>query len=190
MSRIIKTIETDRWGEPDENRRVKHLGMIKAKDAFDKLYAHLDEKGMLPDEYFSFSESSFQSNTELPSYRTALCCADFGGSEGIYMDIYLKCRNGVIHFAAAKTLDASADSFYKMSRLAAECSLMLNGRGSEFVVNNTEAVFAPEEAELLGEAIAGLDTDETETLSQIKAKLFPEDAETPELEAEGFEQSM
>ena len=48
----IKSIEVDKWSEPDENHRVKHLGMITRGEAFEQLKAHLESKGLLPDEYF------------------------------------------------------------------------------------------------------------------------------------------
>ena len=51
----IQTFELDRWSEPDENHRVKHIGMADAKETFDKLKTHLEAHGLLPDEYFSFS---------------------------------------------------------------------------------------------------------------------------------------
>ena len=50
----IKTFELDRWSEPDEQHRVRHIGMADAKETFEKLEAHLKEKGMLPDEYFLY----------------------------------------------------------------------------------------------------------------------------------------
>jgi hypothetical protein len=89
MSELIQTIDCDRWSEPDEQRRVKHLGMIKAKDAFEQLYTHLQVKNLLPDEYFLFTERSFPDDAELPDFRTAVCHTDFGGSEGIYIDVDL-----------------------------------------------------------------------------------------------------
>ena len=51
----IKTFELDRWSEPDEKRRVRHIGMADAKETFDRLQTHLELKGLLPDEYFSCS---------------------------------------------------------------------------------------------------------------------------------------
>lgn len=41
----IKSIEVDKWSEPDENHRVKHLGMITRGEAFEQLKAHLESKG-------------------------------------------------------------------------------------------------------------------------------------------------
>ena len=44
----IRTFELDRWSEPDEQHRVRYIGMADAKETFEKLETHLKEKGMLP----------------------------------------------------------------------------------------------------------------------------------------------
>lgn len=61
----IKTFELDRWSEPDEKRRVRHIGMADAKETFDRLQTHLELKGLLPDEYFLFSD---ELTGELPEF--------------------------------------------------------------------------------------------------------------------------
>ena len=65
----IKTFELDRWSEPDEKRRVRHIGMADAKETFDRLQTHLELKGLLPDEYFLFSD---ELTGELPEFDQAL----------------------------------------------------------------------------------------------------------------------
>lgn len=130
----IKTFELDRWSEPDEKRRVRHIGMADAKETFDRLQTHLELKGLLPDEYFLFSD---ELTGELPEFDQALCIPNFGASEGIYLDISLACRDKdgkrcFQNFATGKTLGETADDYYRMFRIAAECSLMLNGRGNTY----------------------------------------------------------
>ncbi|HCA31039.1 MAG TPA: hypothetical protein DEP23_16540 [Ruminococcaceae bacterium] len=154
MAEIINSLDIDRWSEPDENRRVKHLGMIRAQDAFDMLEAHLKSKNLLPDEYFLFSSENFEGNNgELPDYMTAICHTNFGASEGIYIDIVLESEKRRTHFATGKTLKENTDAFFQMSRIAAECSLMMNGRGITYEKQNIEAVFTPEESLALGAVI-------------------------------------
>lgn len=132
---MIETIKVDRWSEPDANQRVQHIGMINAQDAFNQLEKHLKAKGLLPDEYFLFSAENFNGGkAELPNYEQAICQVDFGASEGIYLDIILTVKGDkpqFIHFATGKTLSAHADAYRHMSRIAGECSMMLNGRGME-----------------------------------------------------------
>ena len=118
----IKSIEVDKWSEPDENHRVKHLGMITRGEAFEQLKAHLESKGLLPDEYF-LPGMDGKLEDELPDYDIAECVPNFGGSEGIYLDITLiYVEKGKVHrdrFATGKTLEESADAFFRMSQIGA-----------------------------------------------------------------------
>lgn len=128
----IRTFELDRWSEPDEQHRVRYIGMADAKETFEKLETHLKEKGMLPDEYFLYDVDMRTKARELPDFNFALCVPNFGGSEGIYLDIDLiYCdedgKQKSLRFATGKTLQEGADAFFWMSRIAAECSLTVLG---------------------------------------------------------------
>ncbi len=37
----IKTFELERWSEPDEQHRLRHIGMADAKETFEKTWTHL-----------------------------------------------------------------------------------------------------------------------------------------------------
>lgn len=156
---VIKTFELDRWSEPDEQHRVKHIGMANAEETFEKLKAHLEKEGLLPDEYFLFDALTDSATGELPDYSEALCIPSFGGSEGIYLDISLAyTRDGqrcFDKFATGKTLDDDADAYFKMFRVAAECSLMLNGRGYEYRRNNTDLTMTPDEIRVMEKLVQG-----------------------------------
>lgn len=145
----------DRWSEPDEKRRVRHIGMADAKETFDRLQTHLELKGLLPDEYFLFSD---ELTGELPEFDQALCIPNFGASEGIYLDISLACRDKdgkryFQNFATGKTLGETADDYYRMFRIAAECSLMLNGRGNTYEQKKVDIVLTEQEAEAVGTVV-------------------------------------
>ena len=132
--REIKTIEVDRWVPSEKKGMVKHDGMISPHEAFDALEKHLKETDLMPDEYFSPNTWSWKDVKELPEYIRADCNVHWGGSEGIYLDVSLLYRDEkseLQHFnlATGKTLGESGDDFLRMSRIAAECSMMLNGRG-------------------------------------------------------------
>lgn len=151
----IQTFELDRWSEPDEKRRVRHIGMADAKKTFDKLQTHLEAKGLLPDDYFLYSD---ELSGELPEFDIALCIPNFGASEGIYLDISLACRDrdGVGYFqpfATGKTLGETADDYFRMFRIAAECSLMLNGRGFSYERNNVDIVLTEKEADAVANSV-------------------------------------
>ena len=116
----IKTFELDRWSEPDEKRRVRHIGMADAKETFDRLQTHLELKGLLPDEYFLFSD---ELTGELPEFDQALCIPNFGASEGIYLDISLACTTKSAS-AIFKTL-LPARHWEKLRTTITGCSALL-----------------------------------------------------------------
>lgn len=155
---MIKTIEVDRWSKPDDQRRVQHIGMIKAQDAFDQLEQHLKDHGLLPDEYFLFSKQNFGGGVdELPNYDQAICQVNFGGSEGVYLDIMLEVsddKTRFVQFATGKTLLEHAEAYRHMSKIVGECSLMLNGRGSgvleQWEDQNNTGLFVSEFGRQLG----------------------------------------
>lgn len=132
--REIKTIEVDRYEPGEKPGTVKHVGMISPREAFESLKNHLESVGLLPDEYFNPDTFLWNDIKELPDYRRADCVVSWGGNEGIYLDISLLYRDEndqLQHFSLAtgKTLGETGDDYLLMSRIAAECSMMLNGRG-------------------------------------------------------------
>lgn len=155
----IRSFNLDRWSEPDEQRRVRHIGMADARETFEKLKKHLEATGLLPDEYFLFDgEYETQLKGELPNFDHALCVPNYGASEGIYLDISLVCRNEdgsrkFIPFATGKTLEESGDAFLRMHRIAGECSLLLNGRGIYFERSETPLFLTSEETDAVINAL-------------------------------------
>ncbi|MCH5248376.1 MAG: hypothetical protein J1E98_00515 [Lachnospiraceae bacterium] len=177
----IKSFEVDRWSERDEKGRVQHIGMLKLGEVFEMLKEHLISKDMLPDEYFLMNRNDWNKDWELPDYDYAVCVPNFGGSEGIYLDISLIYRDEqeqkqYLNFATGKTLEESVDAFLKMSRIAAECSLMLNGRGSHYTKSDVDVSLNPEQALYLTNLlernfINNMDTNERDMLTGILKQL-------------------
>ena len=125
----LKTISIDIYSEPDEAHHVKLIGTKTYGEVFDELLTHLSENGLMPDEYLSL-DSAIDRDTPVPSdWREFVCSTNFGGSEGIYTDISLRTGKGSIDFATAKTLGETVEDFIRMSRIGAECSMLLNGNG-------------------------------------------------------------
>lgn len=144
-----KTIDCGIWSEPDEQGRVKKIGMRNCQDIFDEPKIKLENAGLLPDEYFTM-DYIFE-NEKMPDFSEAVCSVNFGGSEGIYLDVRLHYYDGNKNpvskcFATGKTLgDATAD-FYKMSLAAGECSMLLNGNGCK-VENNVKKILITDDVE-------------------------------------------
>lgn len=141
--REFRTLETQIYAPVGDGIHVKLVGMMKAEDAFKALEHHLESVGLLPDEYFL--PGMFKKGEELPNYYEAICNTNWGGNEGIYLDISLIYREDhkrdfkFYKFATGKTLGSSGDDFVLMGRIAAECSMMLNGYGALVRVNETKA---------------------------------------------------
>ena len=83
-------IELEKW-EPSEAdpRKLKYAGQPLAQEVFAELRHRLDGMGCLPDEYFLL-DSYWRDGREIPKDADIFCTTDYGGSEGIYLDIYLK----------------------------------------------------------------------------------------------------
>lgn len=177
----IKSFEVDRWSEKDGKGRVKHIGMRKMGEVFEMLKEHLLSKGMLPDEYFLISQNDWNEDRELPDYDYAICVPNYGGSEGIYLDISMvyddeQKQRQHMRFATGKTLEESADAFLKMAKIAAECSLMLNGRGSRYVKSDVDISLNPKQALYLTDLLEkksanSMDPNERDMLSELLKQL-------------------
>lgn len=177
----IKSFEVDRWSEKDEKGRVKHIGMLKMGEVFEMLKEHLSSKDMLPDEYFLISQNDWNEDWELPDYDYAICIPNFGGSEGIYLDISLvyddeQKQRRHMRFVTGKTLEESADAFLKMARVAAECSLMLNGHGSRYRKSDVDVSLNPAQTLYLTNLlekkfINSMDPNEQDMLSGLLKQL-------------------
>ena len=146
-----ETIDTAIWSEPDERQRVTKIGMKAYGDVFNELKSKLEDAGLLPDEYFELSPYADERHS-IPEFDEAVCQVNFGGSEGIYLDIFLKCQNAagqhnLITFATGKTLGEDTSDFYKMSLIAGECSMLLNGNGCK-VRDDTKTILILDETEV------------------------------------------
>lgn len=126
----LKTIEIDKCesvsGSPETSHTARRAGR---QEIFEQLKDHLEYLGMIPDDYFKLSEA--ESDIIPADWLDFNSIVSFDGSDGIFLDIYLNTSNGTQKFASGKTLNTSTDSFIWLSRIAAECNLMLNGNGCE-----------------------------------------------------------
>lgn len=132
----LNTIAIDKYEPvPDKPHYVQCVGTMTYHEAFEQLKSHLKDLGMLPDEYFELSSHERNPLAHIPQdWREFICNTSFGGSEGIYLDISINTQSGTKCFATGKTLSEDTDSFLWMSRIAAECNLMLNGNGIQMTL--------------------------------------------------------
>ncbi len=86
----MQTIDFDIW-EPNPERpgAVRRVGQRTAQEVFAELRHRLESTGYLPDEYFLL-DSEWMNGKEIPKDAGFFCTVDYGGSEGVYLDVYLK----------------------------------------------------------------------------------------------------
>ena len=130
----MKQIEFERW-EPDaENpRRLTYAGQRTAEDVFHELEAQLDSVGYLPDEYLLL-DSRWQNGREMPKGADFFCKTDYGGSEGIYLDMFLEwyedSQRRTEHFMTGKTLGESGADMDRMSLISSAITKAFRGDNS------------------------------------------------------------
>ena len=88
MTRIIKTLELERYSKPDKFGESVKLGMVNAQDTFNKLYTHLEENKLLPDGYFLFNDEFRYYKGEIPIFKDVVCHTNFAKVKGINLDSY------------------------------------------------------------------------------------------------------
>ena len=130
----MKQIEFERW-EPDaENpRRLTYAGQRTAEDVFHELEAQLDSVGYLPDEYFSM-DWRWEHGRQIPKGADFFCKTDYGGSEGIYLDMFLEwyedSQRRTEHFMTGKTLGESGADLDRMFLISSAITKAFRGDNS------------------------------------------------------------
>ena len=130
----MKQIEFERW-EPDaENpHKLNYAGQRTAEDVFHELEARLDSVGYLPDEYLLL-DIRWQNGREMPRDADFFCRTDYGGSEGIYLDVYLEWQEGDKPkkecFITGKTLGESGADLDRMFLISAAITKAFRGDNS------------------------------------------------------------
>lgn len=125
----MKIIETERWVPSKEDpSRSEYIGQRTGQEVFEELRQQLENMGCLPDEYFLLDQQ-WEKGREIPKGADIFCTTDYGASEGIYLDVYLKWYedgNPVTKgFITGKTLGESGDDLDNMFLIS---SAMLTNR--------------------------------------------------------------
>ncbi|WP_300756045.1 ankyrin repeat domain-containing protein [uncultured Oscillibacter sp.] len=86
----MNVIEFDRRKpSADDPRKLEYAGQRTAAEVFEELKHRLESQGYLPDEYFLL-DSFWENGREIPKDAGIFCTTDYGASEGVYLDAYLK----------------------------------------------------------------------------------------------------
>ena len=130
----MKQIEFERW-EPDAESpcKLKYAGQRTAEDVFHELEAQLDSVGYLPDEYF-IMDWRWEHGRQIPKGADFFCKTDYGGSEGIYLDMFLEWyedgQRRTEHFMTGKTLGESDADMDRMSLISSAITKAFRGDNS------------------------------------------------------------
>ena len=127
----MKAIELERWEPaPDDPRKKVYAGQRTAQEVFEELKYRLENMGYLPDEYFLL-DREWENGREIPKDADIFCTTDYGGSEGIYTDLYLKWyQDGepvIKSFATGKTLGESGSDLDRMNLIASAITKAFHG---------------------------------------------------------------
>ena len=130
----MKQIEFERW-EPDAENpcKLNYVGQRTAEDVFHELEARLDSVGYLPDEYLLL-DRRWQNGREMPRDAGFFCRTDYGGSEGIYLDMFLEwyedSQHKTEHFMTGKTLGESGADLDRMFLISSAITKAVRGDNS------------------------------------------------------------
>ncbi len=129
----MKRIETARWTpSPNQPSKLEYDGQRTAQEVFEELSYRLTGTGYLPDEYFLL-DSEWQDGKEFPKDADIFCTTDYGGSEGIYTDVYLRVYNegnGITKkFATGKTLGETESDLDRMNLIASAITKAFHSDG-------------------------------------------------------------
>ena len=112
----MEPIELSRWEpSPEDPRRKQYAGQRTAQEVFEELRHRLEGMGYLPDEYFLMNRD-WENGREIPRGADIFCTTDYGGSEGIYLDVSLQWyendRTVTRNFITGKTLGENIKGAY------------------------------------------------------------------------------
>ena len=165
----MKRIEFEHWIQDTENpRKLTYAGQRTAEDVFHELEAHLDSVRYLPDEYLLL-DNRWQNGREMPRDAGFFCRTDYGGSEGIYLDMFLEwyedSQRRTEHFMTGKTLGESGadlDRMFLISSAITKAVRSDNSIHARYMVVGGQAESAetmslnlsPDEQRLVAQALA------------------------------------
>ena len=127
----MKKIELEQWEPlPGDPRRAQYAGQRTAQEVFEELKHRLEGMGYLPNEYF-LMDREWENGREIPKDADIFCTTDYGGSEGVYLDVYLKWyennRPVTRSFITGKTLDETGAALDRMFLISSAITKAFHG---------------------------------------------------------------
>ncbi|GEM_PF-214041 len=129
----MQVIELERWKPSDKApRKLEYSGQPTAQEVFEELKYRLEGMGYLPDEYF-LMDDHWENGREIPKDADVFCTTDYGGSEGVYLDVYLKWydknqkKSITKSFITGKTLGANGNDLDRMFLISSAITKAFHG---------------------------------------------------------------
>ena len=129
----MNVIEFDhRKPSADDPRKLEYAGQRTAAEVFEELKHRLESQGYLPDEYFLL-DSFWENGREIPKDAGIFCTTDYGGSEGVYLDAYLKWydkgheKSVTQKFFTGKTLGENGNDLDRMFLISSAITKAFHG---------------------------------------------------------------
>ncbi|WP_305116388.1 ankyrin repeat domain-containing protein [Acutalibacter muris] len=141
-------IELEHWvPDPERPHMLKYAGQSTAQEVFEELRYRLESMGYLPDEYF-LMDTEWEKGRKIPKGADIFCTTDYGASEGIYIDVYLKWHEDgkpvTKSFITGKTLGESGSDLDRMFLISSAITKAF--RGGDFRKNSVLSLNEQEQA--------------------------------------------
>ena len=132
----MKRIEMGIWKPKAEDPRyVERVGQRSGLEVFRELKQRLDSMGMLPDEYFKL-DGEWKEGKPIPENAEVFVNTNYGSSEGIYIDGYLKWyQDGepiTKSFFTGKTLGETGADLDRMFLISSAITKAFYGDGGQY----------------------------------------------------------
>ena len=109
---------------------IIELDKRAAQEVFHELKYRLESMGYLPDEYFLL-DSQWENGREIPKGANIFCTTDYGASEGVYLDVYLKWYEDqkpvTKSFITGKTLGENGNDMDRMFLISSAITKAFHG---------------------------------------------------------------
>ena len=127
----MNVIELERWTPSEADpRKLEYAGQPVAQEVFEELKHRLEGMGYLPDEYFLLDDH-WKDGREIPKDADIFCTTDYGASEGVYLDVYLKWYEDgkpiTRSFITGKTLGENGNDLDRMFLTASAITKAFHG---------------------------------------------------------------
>lgn len=128
-------VKTETMVQKEDGTRIYEPRTFQ--EVFNDIKKILTEEGLYPEEYFTLSyPTSCHADEPFPEISGLFCNAQWGGSEGIYLDIAMNVFDSEekkykqISFITGKTLSESEDAFDRMQYIGGYIYRLLMGDGT------------------------------------------------------------